>query len=111
MKLEIHERLALLEILPKQGSYAELKALRKAREIISFTQEEIDFYQLKIGDDKLWHWATAKASQKVLDAPIEQYVAETIRKALAEMESKHAMTEMYTSLYEKFVIAFRTVGP
>ena len=109
MKLEIHERLALLEILPKQGDYAELQALRKAREIISFTQDEIEFYEMKLGDDKKWHWDGTKAAQKVLDAPIEQFIVETIRKALSEMDRAHTMIELYMSLYDKFIISYRAV--
>ena len=109
MKLEIHERLALLEMLPKQGDYAELQALRKAREIFSFTQDELDFYEMKIGDDKKWHWDGTKASKRVLDAPIEQFVVETIRKALSGMEENHTLTELFVSLYEKFIISYRAV--
>lgn len=109
MKLEVHERLALLEILPKQGDYAGLQALRKAREIISFTQDELDHYEMAIGDDGKWHWDGVKASQRVLDAPLEQFIIETIRKALSEMESKHTMTELQMSLYEKFIVSYRAV--
>lgn len=113
MKLEIHERLALLEILPRQGDYAGLMALRKAREIFSFTQEELDLYELKQTPDGLgnmrWDWNQAKASQRVLDAPIEQFVMETIRKKLNEMDEAHTLTEMYISLFEKFIINYRAV--
>ena len=110
MKLEVHERLALLELLPSKGSYAGLKALRKAREIISPNQEEREFFELK-HDGRQWSWNPAKASQRVLDAPIEQFVMETVREALAEMNANGEMTEAYMSLYEKFVIAYRTVEP
>ena len=109
MKLEVHERIALLDILPKQGDYVGLQALRKAREIISFTQDEQEFYELKIGDDKKWHWDGTKASQKVLDAPIEQYIVETIREKLAEMDNGGTLNELYVSLYEKFIINYRAV--
>ena len=109
MKLEIHERLALLELLPKQGDFAELQALRKAREIISFTQDELDFYEMKRADNNQWVWNGGKAAEKVLDAPIEQYVVETIRKALSKMDDEHALTELYMSVYEKFILNYRAV--
>lgn len=112
MKLEIHERLALLEILPQQGDYAELQALRKAREIISFTQDEMKFYEMKRDKEtNQWNWDGTKASQQVLDAPIEQYIVETVRKALSEMDNDHKLTELYMSLYEKFIISYRAVEP
>jgi hypothetical protein len=109
MKLEIHERLALLELLPKQGAYAELQALRKAREILSFTQDEMDSYEMKLSGTNQWTWDGQKAAQRILDAPLEQYVVETIRKKLIEMDENHALTEMFMSLYEKFIIAYRAV--
>ena len=109
MKLEIHERLAILEVLPKQGDFAGLAALRKAREIISFTQEELDFYEMKRGNDNNWVWDAGKAAQKVLDAPMEQYVVEKIRAALSEMEENQTLTDLYSSLYEKFIISYRSV--
>lgn len=108
MKLEVHERIALLELIPSQGSYAELAAIRKAREIISFTQEEIDFFRLTL-ENKTYNWDQARAAQRVLDAPMEQYIIETVRKKLSEMESTHTMKEMYMSLYEKFIINYRAV--
>jgi len=110
MKLEIHERLALLQILPEKGSYAELKSIRKAREIIALTQDEIEFYEMEIKEGK-WHWNIAKASQRVLDVPLGEYMTNTIRDLLAAMNQAKSMTEMFSSLYEKFVIAFRTVEP
>ncbi len=108
MKLEIHERIALLELLPKQADYAGLQALRKAREIISFTQDELDFYEM-VQRDGEWHWDGVKASQRVLDAPLEQFVVEKIRERLSEMNKSQAMTDMFASLYEKFIISYRAV--
>ena len=109
MKLEVHERIALLDLMPKQADYVGLQALRKAKEIISFTPEEAEFFELNVGEDGNWHWDGAKASQKVLDAPIEQYVVETIREKLAEMDSNQALSEMYLSLYEKFIVNYRAI--
>lgn len=111
MKLELHERIALLQLLPQQGSYAELKAIRKAREIFSINQEEKEFFEIVEDPPGSFRWNAAKASQKVMDAPIEQYIMEIVRKKLADMEHNHKLTNDYISLYEKFVIAYRTVEP
>ena len=45
MKLEVHERLALLTLFPKDGDYAALKTFRRAKEMLSFTPEEMKFYE------------------------------------------------------------------
>lgn len=105
MKLEVHERLALLNLLPQKGSYAGLKSLRKAREIISFTPEEAEFYELSHENGQT-KWSSAKAVERVLDAPLEEYVIDIVRQKLSEMEKKKELTEQYLSLYEKFVIAY-----
>ena len=105
MKLEVHERLALLNLLPQKGSYAGLKSLRKAREVISFSPEEAVFYEL-VHDSGQTKWSSAKAVERVLDAPLEEYVIDIVRQKLSEMEKKKELTEQYLSLYEKFVIAY-----
>ena len=109
MKLEVHERIALLDLLPKQSDYIGLLALRKAREIISFTPEESEYYELRIGDDKRWHWDGPKASQRILDAPIEEYIVGLIREKLAELNDKKLLSELYLSLYEKFITNYQAV--
>ena len=110
LKLEVHERLALLNLLPTKSSYAGLKSVRKAKEIISFTPEEVEYYELA-HDDGQTKWSSAKAVQRVLDAPMEEYIVDLVRQKLSEMEKKKELTDQYLSLYEKFVIAYLTVGP
>lgn len=109
MKLEVHERIGIINMLPKQSDYVGLQALRVAKEIISFNPEEQEFFELKIGDDGLWHWNGTKASERVADLPIEKYVVEIIREKLADMNSKGELTDQYISLYEKFIINYQAV--
>ena len=111
MKLEVHERIALLGLLPDKADYAGLKALRKAKEIISFNKEEQERYSLHINDKGQWEWDPVAASQTVLDAPMEEYVMDVIREKLADLNSKKELTQDYVSLFEKFIIAYRTVTP
>jgi hypothetical protein len=109
MKLEVHERIALLGILPTQSTYVGFKALQKAKEIISFTSEEEKFYGLHIAETGNWEWDGAKASERALDAPMEQFIIETVREKLAEMDANGTLSELYVSLYEKFIINYRAV--
>ena len=111
MKLEVHERLSLLALLPKEGDYAALQTLRRAREMLSFTPEEVAFYEIKNvpGADGVpqTQWSTAKAAEKVKDCPVDEYTMNVIREKLAEMSKKKKLTEQYMSVYEKFVIAYK----
>jgi hypothetical protein len=111
MKLEVHERLAILSLLPKESDYAGLKSLRVARENLSFTSEEEKFIELRSatnskGESQLL-WDTQKALDAVRDIPLDEYVTSTIRKALATMEKQKKLTEEYLSIYEKFVVMYK----
>jgi len=110
LKLEVHERLALLNLLPTKSGYAGLKSIRKAKEIISFTPEEVEYYEL-VHDSGQTKWSSSKAVQRVLDAPMEEYIVDLVRQKLSEMERKQELTEQYISIYEKFVLAYLTVSP
>lgn len=109
MKLEVHERIALHTLLPNKEDYAGLKAIRKFREIINFTQDEQEFYNLHINEKGMWEWDANAASQRVLDAPVEEFIMDLIRLKLVEMNKEHELSGDYLSLFEKFVIAYRTV--
>ncbi len=111
MRLEVHERIALLSLLPTQGDYAGLKTIRRAREMLSFTPEEIKFYEIKqeTGPDGKNHtnWSLAKSAEQIKDCPVDEYTVNVVREKLAQMGNEHKLTEQYMSVYEKFVIDFR----
>jgi hypothetical protein len=41
MKLDVRERLLLVTLLPDKGEYPALKTIRRAKEMLSFTPDEI----------------------------------------------------------------------
>ena len=109
MKLAVHERIGILNLLPQSANYVGLQALRKAREIISFNAEEKEFYKIVEGENGSVKWDGEAASQMVADLPIEQYIVEIIREKLAKMNEEEKLTNNYLSLYEKFIINYRAV--
>lgn len=110
MKLEVHERIALMGLLPKEGNYAALTSIRRAREAISFSPDEVAFYKLRVedgpGGQKQTAWDPQKATEAVKDVPIEEYIMSEIRNKLAELNKKGKLTEELYSLYEKFVVLY-----
>ena len=111
MKLEVHERIALLQLLPKEGDYAGLKSIRRAREMISFTQDEVVFYEITAGvgaDGKpSTSWNPNKAQEQIKDVPVDEYITNLIRKTLSELEHKGKLNDQTFSLYEKFVVMYQ----
>ncbi len=106
MKLEVHERIKLLELLPQQGHYAELKDIRKHREMFSFTIEELERLDFRNKDGVL-AWDDQQGQEVVRDIPISEFVTSMIRNILAQMEMDGKLTDDTFSLYEKFVVAYQ----
>ena len=111
MKLEVHERIALIGLLPVKGDYAALKTLRRAREMLSFTPEEQKFYELRTvpGEDGKPHtqWNAAKAAEQIKDCPVDEYITNLIRDKLSELNKKHKLTGQLLSVYDKFVVTYK----
>ena len=111
MKLEVHERIALLQLLPAEGTYAGLKAIRRAKEMLSFQQEEIEFQEISsgVGPDcnSFTNWNPTKAMEQIKDVPVDEYITDLIRKSLAELEAEGKLNDQTLSLYEKFVVMYQ----
>lgn len=111
MKLDVHERIVCLSLLPAQGDYAALKTIRRAKEMLSFSPQELEFFELKNittpeGKPQVV-WNKDKANQAIKDIPVDEYTTNLIRNALAELNKKRNLTEEHMSIYDKFVIAYQ----
>ena len=111
MKLEVHERIGLVGLLPKEGGYEALKAIRVARESLSFTPDEIEFYQIKsvVGENGIpvTNWNAGKAAEQIKDIPVSEYITSLFRKKLAEIEKQGKLNDNLMSLYDKFVVIYQ----
>ena len=100
MKLNVLDRLTLLEILPKEGDFMTLKLVRKARESLSFSDEEhkhLNFKQL--GTQLQW---SAK-EEMVKDVHFGEIITKIVVDALKKLDETKKMKEAHCSLFEKFV--------
>ena len=108
MKLHISERIMLLEFLPKEGDYAALRELRKAREALAFTPEEkqmIGFIQ----EGGIARWDAEKGSSLIVDIPLSEWTTTTIQEELRKRNKEKKLTERELTLYEKFIVAYDQV--
>ena len=106
MLLEVQERLALLELLPREGDYASIKTLRRAREMISFTPEENKELEFENKGNNILVWDVEASEKMVRDIPVDEWTSNTIREILINLSNEKALTDMQYSLYVKFVIHF-----
>lgn len=111
MKLEVHERILLLNLLPKEENYAGVVALRRAKEMLSFTPDEQVYYELKSvpGPDgkPTVSWNAQKATSQVKDVPVDEYTTNVIRNELAKLDKTKKLTDQHISVYEKFVVMYK----
>jgi len=101
MKYSVIERLILLNLLPREGSFTNLKLIRVAREKLSFTEEENKLLNFTQTGDQL-KWADNIVAEKEVE------LGETVMKlavaALQNLNKKEKLTEGHISLYEKLSV-------
>jgi len=100
MKLNVLERLLLLNLLPAEGSYTNLKLMRKAKENLSFTEEENGLLEFKQEADQV-RWKDNAVEDKEIE--IGEIVTQIIVKALKKLNDEEKLKAEHESLYEKFV--------
>jgi hypothetical protein len=78
VELDVLERITLLSILPKEGTFLNLKLVRLVREDLSFTEEEnngLQFRNVVQGDQQMMVWnvlaVTLKKTGAIVKAPSE----------------------------------------
>jgi len=106
MKLNIPERIALLSILPVEGSIITLRVLNELRNDLAFTEKEIKAYNMKNhtlpegGATITWN---PKLSDTVKDIKIGDTAKGIILSKLKELDAMQKLHISMIPLYEKFV--------
>jgi len=100
VKLNVLERLMALNLLPKEGTFTNLKLIRVAREELSFNEAEnkaLNFQQ--VGDQLKW----TQAADTFMEINLGQVVTLVIVDALKKLDTGGKLKDEHVSLYEKFV--------
>ena len=128
MKLEVYERLVLLNVVPQEGDFTTLKLVRKLREALSFSEKEIAEIEFK----NCWQcptcqktevsvpvikcqdcniqmrplevtWDEEKAMKVVKDVHMGDRMLALCAASLKKLSDDKKLTEDHFSLYEKFI--------
>lgn len=104
MKLTVGERYVLLDVLPKEGTYTTLKIVRKLRENLSFSEEEIKAFGIsetpsEAGLRVVWNVDRPQEA----DIDIGERATDVIATALKALDKSGKLTDREFSLFEKFV--------
>jgi len=101
MELTILERLLLLNVLPPSGDLTTIRIVRKLRETLSFNEQELEEYQIRVGDDGQVKWRVTEDAKAIeLGAKAHDIAV----KALEKLDAEGAITEQHLSLFDKFGI-------
>ena len=100
MKLNVLERIILLNLLPDKGSFTNLKLIRVAKEELSFSEEEnkaLSFQQK--GEALKWNDSGIKDKEFSFGEVIDKLIVN----ALKELDKNEELKNEHISLYEKFI--------
>jgi hypothetical protein len=104
MKLTIGERFVLGELLPKEASFKSMKILRKLKESLSFSEEDLASYKISTEElpsgGSVLRWDT---SVEDADIVIGEHATTLVKEALAKLDASGLISNREYSLYEKFM--------
>ena len=105
MILTIHERLKLLELLPKEEDYKGMREIIRAINLLSLTDEEGKELDVKFEEGRIF-WDIEKSLTMDTDIPFGEWITEAVREVLHEMHKNKKITADLMSIYEKFVLDY-----
>lgn len=100
-KLNISERLMIMQILPKEGNFVLLKMIRDLNSKVGFSADEIQEFNIKTNDDKIT-WDSKGMVEKAIDFKIKEL--EIIADALKKLDKESKLEFRHFSIFEKFAI-------
>ncbi len=110
MKLNIPERVAILQILPDTGDFITLKILRELQKNVGFSEEDHKTFKIKRLNEKgeedpqgnTLRWDPEEAIKEV-EIEFGDKAKEIVKEALLKMDKEKKLTPGLFSIYEKFV--------
>jgi GTP-sensing pleiotropic transcriptional regulator CodY len=101
MKLDIRERILLMQLLPEKGSYILYRNMECLKKELSFSEEELESAGIKNVDGRV-NWNPEKDPLK--DVEIGESMRDIIVNALKKLDEDGQIDSQNISLYEKFIV-------
>jgi len=101
VKLNIAERLSIVDILPIQGNYITIKTINRLRDLLLPDSKEVKKYNLiQEGNQIKWD---SRYSNETKEFDLDEFECEIIKKQLIELDKSEKLTPDLIKVYEKFV--------
>ncbi len=100
MILNVHERLLVLGVLPKETNYVNLKILDELRMNLSYSEDEQEEWKIDINKEtQIVKWKENGEA----DIPIGEKATGIIVDQLRKLDKQDKLTLSLMSVYEKFI--------
>lgn len=100
MKLNVAERIALIQVLPKEGDFVTLKVLRDLQDKIGFSEKDHKKFKIvRTGDQMTW----GNEGMKEVEIEMGEKAIEIIKESLTGLDKEKTLRPEHVSLYEKFI--------
>jgi len=100
MKLNILERLKLVQMLPEEGNFLMLNIIQKLKESLSPTEAEFKEFEIVETAGSL-HWN--EKGREAKEIAIGEKATEVLVGAITKLDEENKLTEQHLSLYKKFI--------
>ncbi len=100
MKLNIIERLTIMQILPQQGNSKTLKLVKDFQGIIGLSQEELKKYEVVQKEAGRITWNVEKEESK--EITIDKPLMDIIVKQFEKLNNEERLPMEYLEVYNKF---------
>jgi len=101
VKLNVLERLSLLQILPAESDFATLKIVRDLQNKVGLNEEEFKEYGIEL-ENGSYKWNEKGRNEK--DFELGDKSVEIIKAQLKEIDEQKKVTGRIMTLYDKFMI-------
>ena len=100
MKLNVSERLSLLQVLPAEGNFLTLKIMKDLTEIVGLNEEAFKEFGIKeVGGQVSWN----NKGTEEREIKIGEKATDIIVESLKKLDQQNKLKQNYFTLYEKFV--------
>lgn len=100
MKLNVPERLTLLQVLPQEGNFLTLKIVRDLSEGVGLNEKAFNEFEITEADGQVT-WNQKGAEEREIE--IGEKATDIIVEALKKLNEANKLGQRHLTLYEKFV--------
>ncbi len=100
MLLKVSERILLLQVLPREGNYANMKILSELRLNLSYSEDEQKKWEIDVDEEnQMVSWEENGEA----DIPIGEKATGIIIDELRKLDSENKISVQAIPIYERFI--------